>query len=85
MSDQDADIPSSCLNMCCTTCAFVLKITSGEVDQSEALGLPKEKRDQDYALLFVSYPKSDIECVLQDEDDVNVKQFRSSFESSGVE
>ena len=83
MSDQDADIPCSCLNGCCTTCA--VKIISGEVDQNEALGLLKEMRDQDYALLCVSYPKSDIECVLQDEDEVYVKQFGSSFESGGVE
>lgn len=83
MAEQGADIPSSCRNGCCTTCA--VKIKSGEVDQQEALGLLKEMRDKGYALLCVSYPKSDLECVLQDEDEVYVKQFGSTFESGGVE
>lgn len=83
MSDQGADIPSSCRNGCCTTCA--VKISSGEVDQKEALGLLKEMREKGYALLCVSYPLSDIKCVLQEEDEVYVKQFGASFESGGVE
>lgn len=83
MHDQGADIPSSCRNGCCTTCA--VKLTDGSVDQNEALGLLKEMRAKGYALLCVSYPKSDVHCVLQDEDEVYVKQFGASFESGGVE
>lgn len=83
MDDAGADIPSSCRNGCCTTCA--VKISSGSVNQQEALGLMKEMRNQGYALLCVSYPQSDLHCVLQDEDEVYVKQFGSSFESGGVE
>lgn len=83
MVDAGADIPSSCRNGCCTTCA--VKLESGTVDQEEALGLLKEMRDMRYALLCVSYPKSDIKCVLQEKDEVYVKQFGSSFESGGVE
>lgn len=83
MDDQDAGYPSSCRNGCCTTCA--VKVTSGEVNQREALGLLKEMRSAGYALLCVSYPRSDIECTLQDKDEVYVKQFGSSFEGGGVE
>lgn len=45
----------------------------------------KEMRNKGYALLCVSYPQSDLHCVLQDEDEVYVKQFGSTFESGGVE
>lgn len=83
MTDAGADLPASCRNGCCTTCAA--KLSSGQVNQREALGLLKEMRQQGYALLCVSYPLSDIECVLQDEDEVYVKQFGSSFESGGIE
>lgn len=60
-------------------------MSSGEVEQLEALGLLKEMRAKGYALLCVSYPRSDIECTLQDKDEVYVQQFGSSFESGGVE
>ncbi|GAB0495686.1 hypothetical protein MMPV_006991 [Pyropia vietnamensis] len=76
-------LPSSCRHGCCTTCA--VKLTEGTVDQREALGLLREMRDSGYALLCVSKPRSDITCVLQEEDEVYVKQFGSSFESGGVE
>lgn len=82
MEDEGADLPSSCRHGCCTTCA--VRIKSGEVRQDEALGLMKEIRAKGYALLCVSYPKSDIECELQDEDEVYLQQFGDSFESGGV-
>lgn len=53
--------------------------------QREALGLMKEMRQKGYALLCVSYPRSDVECTLQDEDEVYVQQFGDSFEQGGVE
>lgn len=83
MADSGADIPSSCRNGCCTTCA--VKVRSGIVDQGEALGLLKEMKEKGYALLCVSYPESDLECVLQDKDEVYLQQFGTSFESGGVE
>lgn len=62
-----------------------MKISQGKVDQMEALGLLKEMRQRGYALLCVSYPESDIDCTLQDEDEVYIEQFGSTFESGGVE
>lgn len=82
MEEAGADVPASCRNGCCTTCA--VKLTSGEVEQQAALGLLRDLKDQGYALLCVSYPRSDIDCVLQDDDEVYVKQFGSSFEQGGV-
>lgn len=60
-------------------------MSTGEVQQEEALGLLKDMRAKGYALLCVSYARSDIDCVLQGKDEVYVKQFGSSFESGGVE
>ncbi len=83
MEEAGKEVPTSCRNGCCTTCA--VRITEGSVEQEEALGLLKEMRANGYALLCVSYPRSDIECTLQKEDEVYVAQFGSSFEQGGVE
>mmetsp|Transcript_10447 Transcript_10447/g.43578 ORF Transcript_10447/g.43578 Transcript_10447/m.43578 type:complete len:90 (-) Transcript_10447:158-427(-) len=76
------EMPAQCRNGCCTTCA--VKVNSGEVHQPEALGLLKEMKEKGYALMCVSYPRSDIDATTQDEDEVYVKQFGASFESGGV-
>lgn len=83
MTEAGIDVPFSCRNGCCTTCA--VRVESGEVDQQEALGLLKEMRQRGYALLCVSYPRSDLVCTLQDEDEVYSEQFGTTFESGGVE
>jgi len=83
MEEQGFDIPASCRNGCCTTCAG--RVTSGEVSQDEALGLLKEIKAQGYALLCVSYPRSDVEVTLQDIDEVYCRQFGDTFEQGGVE
>ncbi|KAA8494629.1 Ferredoxin-1 [Porphyridium purpureum] len=83
MEEQGYDIPASCRHGCCTTCA--VRIESGAVQQDQALGLLREMRDQGYALLCVSYPKSDIVATLQDEDEVYIKQFGGTFEQGGKE
>jgi len=74
-------LPSSCVNGCCTTCAC--KVVSGRIEQPMALGLMQPMKNKRYALLCVSYPKSDVEVVLQDEDEVYCQQFGDSFESGG--
>jgi len=83
MESQGFDVPASCRNGCCTTCA--VKIDKGIVEQEEALGLLKEMRDKGYALLCVSFPRSDIVATLQSEDEVYMKQFGGSFEKGGVQ
>lgn len=83
MEEAGKEVPTSCRNGCCTTCA--VRISDGSVKQDEALGLLKEMRGNGYGLLCVSYPQSDVECTLQNEDEVYVAQFGSSFESGGIE
>ncbi|BAM80655.1 probable ferredoxin [Cyanidioschyzon merolae strain 10D] len=75
------ELPSSCLNGCCTTCAA--KIVRGSLEQPEALGLTREFRDKGYCLLCVSYPRSALVLVLQSEDEVYEQQWATTFESGG--
>lgn len=74
---QGVELPFSCRNGACTTCA--VRVLSGEIYQPEAMGLSLELRQQGYALLCVSYPRSDIEVETQDEDEVYELQFGRYF------
>ncbi|KKJ01685.1 2Fe-2S iron-sulfur cluster-binding protein [Prochlorothrix hollandica] len=75
--NQGADLPFSCRNGACTACA--VRVTSGEVYQPEAMGLSPDLRAQGYALLCVSYARSDLEVETQDEDEVYELQFGRYF------
>jgi ferredoxin len=75
--------PRMCRQGCCTTCT--VKVTEGKVKMDVPLGLLKEFRREGYALSCCSYPKSDIVCEIQDEDELFIKQWSESFESGGVE
>ncbi|NER81495.1 MAG: 2Fe-2S iron-sulfur cluster binding domain-containing protein [Leptolyngbya sp. SIO1D8] len=75
--NQGADLPFSCRNGACTSCA--VRVLSGEVHQPEAMGLSPELRKRGYALLCVSYPRSELEVETQDEDEVYELQFGQYF------
>ncbi|HEY9764298.1 MAG TPA: 2Fe-2S iron-sulfur cluster-binding protein [Trichocoleus sp.] len=75
--NQGSDLPFSCRNGACTACA--VRIKSGTVFQPEAMGLSPDLREQGYALLCVSYPRSDLEVETQDEDEVYELQFGRYF------
>lgn len=75
--NQGAELPFSCRNGACTTCA--VRVCSGELYQPEAMGLSPELRRRGYALLCVSYPRSDLEVETQDEDEVYEQQFGRYF------
>ncbi len=77
LEERGYGLPFSCRNGACTTCA--VRIKSGEVYQPEAMGLSAELRKRGYALLCVSYPRSDIEAETQDEDEVYDLQFGRYF------
>ncbi len=70
---QNIELPSSCNAGVCTTCAA--KIISGEVEQSEGMGLSPELQSEGYALLCVSYPRSNLEIETGKEDEVYDRQF----------
>jgi ferredoxin len=80
---QGTDLPFSCRNGACTTCA--VRVLSGEIDQPEAMGLSLELRQRGYALLCVSYPRSDLEVETQDEDEVYELQFGRYFGKGKVQ
>ncbi len=74
---QGVELPFLCRNGACTTCA--VRVLSGEIYQPEAMGLSPELRAQGYALLCVSYPRSNLEVETQDEDEVYELQFGRYF------
>ncbi|HBE16022.1 MAG TPA: ferredoxin [Cyanobacteria bacterium UBA11149] len=74
---QGVNLPFSCRNGACTACA--VRVLSGEIYQPEAMGLSPDLRDRGYALLCVSYPRSDLEVETQDEDEVYELQFGRYF------
>ncbi|ERT05172.1 ferredoxin family protein [Lyngbya aestuarii BL J] len=77
VENQGVDLPYSCRNGACTTCA--VRVISGELYQPEAMGLSPELQKEGYALLCVSYPRSDLEVETQDEDEVYELQFGRYF------
>lgn len=74
---QGVKLPFSCRNGACTTCA--VRVLSGDIYQPEAMGLSLELQKQGYALLCVSYPRSDLQVETQDEDEVYELQFGRYF------
>ncbi len=81
--NQAADLPFACRNGACTTCA--VRVLSGELHQPEAMGLSPALQEQGYALLCVSYPRSDLEVETQDEDEVYMLQFGRYFGKGKVQ
>lgn len=75
--NQGFDLPFACRNGACTTCA--VRVLSGEIYQPEAVGLSPDLQRQGYALLCVSYARSDLEVETQDEDEVYELQFGRYF------
>lgn len=71
------NIPFLCRNGACTTCAA--RVISGELAQPEAMGLSPHLQQKGYALLCVSYPRSDLVVETQDEDEVYEQQFGQYF------
>eukprot|EP01038_Epipyxis_sp_PR26KG_P012747 gene12747-17089_t len=86
--EQGIDLPiinkvRMCRQGCCTICTA--KIETGKIKMDAPLGLLKDFREQGYALTCCAYPRSDVVCFLQDEDEMYVRQWSESFEGGGVE
>ena len=67
------DLPSSCHAGVCTTCAAL--VTEGTVEQTDGMGISPELQTQGYALLCVSYPRSNLKVETEKEEVVYMKQF----------
>jgi ferredoxin len=74
---QAVSLPFACRNGACTTCA--VRVLAGDLYQPEAMGLSPKLQERGYALLCVSYPRSDLEVETQDEDEVYELQFGRYF------
>jgi ferredoxin len=77
IEEQGSELPFSCRNGACTTCA--VRVLSGDIYQPEAIGLSPELKAKGYALLCVSYARGDLEVETQDEDEVYELQFGRFF------
>ncbi|NCO74687.1 MAG: 2Fe-2S iron-sulfur cluster binding domain-containing protein [Cyanobacteria bacterium] len=74
---QEVEPPFSCRNGACTSCA--VRVIQGDIYQPEAMGLSLDLQKKGYALLCVSYPRSDLVVETQDEDEVYELQFGRYF------
>lgn len=68
------ELPSSCNAGVCTTCAGKI-VNGGSVDQSEGMGVSPDLQKEGFALLCVSYPRSDLKIETEQEDTVYQNQF----------
>lgn len=75
--EQGVELPFSCRNGACTACA--VRINAGEIDQPEAMGLSPKLKASGYALLCVSYARSNLQVETQSEDEVYELQFGRYF------
>ena len=66
-------LPSSCCSGVCTTCAARLR--QGEVYQPDAMGVKADLQAEGFALLCVSYPRSDLNLLAGQEDALYEAQF----------
>lgn len=66
-------LPSSCCSGVCTTCAA--RILEGKVEQPDAMGVKAELQEDGFALLCVSYPRSDLRLLAGQEDALYDIQF----------
>ncbi len=71
--DAGVPVPSSCCAGVCTTCAALIQ--EGVVHQPDAMGVKEDLRQEGFALLCVSFPRSDLKVRAGQEDALYQAQF----------
>ena len=71
--DAGVSVPSSCCAGVCTTCAALIQ--EGVVHQPDAMGVKEDLRQEGFALLCVSFPRSDLKVRAGQEDALYQAQF----------
>ena len=71
--DAGVPVPSSCCAGVCTTCAALIQ--EGAVHQPDAMGVKEDLRREGFALLCVSFPRSDLKVRAGQEDALYQAQF----------
>ena len=71
------ELPFSCRNGCCTTCA--VRILAGAMDQTAGIGLSQEVQQNGYGLLCIARAIAPLEVETQIEDEVYEMQFGEHF------
>ena len=71
--DAGVPVPSSCCAGVCTTCAALVQ--EGVVHQPDAMGVKEDLRREGFALLCVSFPRSDLKVRAGQEDALYQAQF----------
>ena len=66
-------LPSSCCSGVCTTCAAV--VTSGSVEQPDAMGVKADLQQQGFTLMCVAFPRADLTLKAGQEDALYEAQF----------
>lgn len=77
LEEQGIELPFACRQGACTTCA--VRIKSGQMEQSEAIGIGLELKQAGYGLICIGQPRSDLVVETQDEDEVYQLQFGRYF------
>ena len=68
IEDSDIEVLYSCRAGACSTC--VVKVTSGQVDQTEQSFLDDHQIEKGYAMACVAYPQSDIDIIMGVEEEL---------------
>ena len=73
--DNGLELPYSCCSGVCTSCASM--VIDGFIDQEDAMGLNDDLQAKGFALLCVTYPRSDLHIIVGDE--VENKLYNDQF------
>lgn len=80
-SEAGLDLPFTCLQGWCITCAGVIE--EGSVDQSEAVRFYPEDAEAGYVLLCSAYPRSDLRIRTHQKEGMRAHRARHGLPAPG--